>query len=542
MGTWDSYCAICGGPFYGLQFKRARRQAHPHAEANSQEPDESDREDEQVPGEDDQSEANSEESDDDHENLDSDLSDGEQSDSVSVHDPIALSDSDTDSDEFEDGPVDWDISSVSEQAEDDNQLSLADSLLSATDGEDRGEANDETLGDGNDSDLSTEDPDLEFRYNPDVIRRQDTRWTSAMYGLCYNKDAAGPSKTFLAPGRATMHGNMHIRPGPRAVRDPNYPGRKPRIVDCYSHSEEDYGFPLHAACLELFTLYVVGRRVPLKQLLRGHNRSSNSNRNNNNSNSPRGLDKDALYFALRLMGEACFANLPISYGDLVLADAQQWWESRRGHECLVAYPGVSGPDGPDKLDKPNDPDDPDDPAGNPVTAFLRAHVARSGGYARSFLTADLSPKVGADPFGRLPYDMIYRISHFLDDKSLLSLCSASWVVHCALRGNDRFWRHRIRRVSMPWLEEVVPLLRDDELMKGVDVKGLLCALDGLTQLRAGMTGPMMGVANRRRIWGVCRIIAKTYKKMVARTEAMGSEAVMEQLINASYGRGPAWLV
>lgn len=205
MGCWDSYCAICGGPFEDLRFKRARRQAHQQTETNGQPSSESDSEDEQALDGDGQSEASTEESQDDHDNLDSDLSDEEQSDSVSVHDPIALSDGDADSDEDDVGPADWDVlSSVSEPAEDGNQVSLADSLLSAVDGEGRADANDETQPDGNDSDLFTEDLGLLYSYDPDVIRRQDTRWTSAMYGLCYNHDVVGSSKYIRPPPAPTL--------------------------------------------------------------------------------------------------------------------------------------------------------------------------------------------------------------------------------------------------------------------------------------------------------------------------------------------------
>ncbi|KXX74682.1 hypothetical protein MMYC01_209252 [Madurella mycetomatis] len=200
MGTWDSYCAICGGPFDGIQFKRAWRQAHQHTETNGQPSGESDNEDEQAPDEDDQSETSTEESQDGHDNLDSDLSDDEQSDLASVHGPIALSDSDADSDEHDEGSADWDIlSSVSEPAEVGNQVSLADSLLSAVDDEGRADVNDGTQLDGNDNDLFAEDPDLEFSYDPDVIRPKDTRWTSAMYGLCYNVNAVGSSKYIQPP-------------------------------------------------------------------------------------------------------------------------------------------------------------------------------------------------------------------------------------------------------------------------------------------------------------------------------------------------------
>jgi hypothetical protein len=314
---------------------------------------------------------------------------------------------------------------------------------------------------------------------------------------------------------------MRVLAHHRGMRDPNHPARKfsPNPIDCYDRNPETFCFPMHSSCLELFAMYITGYRLNINRLVLSLGPFSGSGSDC--------LDKDALYFALRILGDGCVGSLPVSYGPLADTCQQLLWESRRGYECLVANPSVEQTDDIDKpwLATPS----------NLVRTVLRNHISRSGGFTRTFLSYDLSSKVKFDRFSKLPYDVLCKITHFLDDKSLMSLCSASWHVNCTFRHDSRFWRHRIKRVSMPWLLEVVPLLQDQELMKGVDLKGLLCSLDELTRPRVGMTGIMMGVANRRRIWDVCRIIGEEYTRMVAVRKAMGSEAVMEQLLKASRG-------
>lgn len=68
----------------------------------------------------------------------------------------------------------------------------------------------------------------------------------------------------------------------------------------------------------------------------------------------------------------------------------------------------------------------------------------------------------------------------------------------------------IRTHLAPWLWEIIDLVDGDEL-PGFDYKGLFLWLDKVTQPKFGMGGPFMGVANRRRIWGVCGQLVDAYK-------------------------------
>lgn len=195
------------------------------------------------------------------------------------------------------------------------------------------------------------------------------------------------------------------------------------------------------------------------------------------------------------------------------------WACYRGYEFLVAHPL---------------PSHAEDPAQNAPLLFLRRLISsRSDGFTRTFIDLDsatkLSSKVKSDPFRKLPYDMVYRITELIDDKSLFNLSTASWVIHATLRDNQQFWRHRIKRVSMPWLEEVETLLRDEDSMRGVDIKGLLCHLDKVTMPKEALKGGAMGIANRRRIWGACEVIGGMYNKVVAELKESDSETTMKKL-------------
>jgi hypothetical protein len=188
------------------------------------------------------------------------------------------------------------------------------------------------------------------------------------------------------------------------------------------------------------------------------------------------------------------------------------WECSRGYEFLVAPPFSD-----------------DDPA----SRFLRVFISHGRDFKRSFIQSGtatkLTSKVTADPFRCIPYDILFRITTLLDDASLFALCNASWATHSELRENAQFWRHRIRRVSMPWLIEAEELLGDTELMHGVDLKGLLCALNRITAPRVGKTWPLICVANRRRIWDMCGIIGGMYDKMVAEMMVLTSDKVLKKV-------------
>lgn len=65
----------------------------------------------------------------------------------------------------------------------------------------------------------------------------------------------------------------------------------------------------------------------------------------------------------------------------------------------------------------------------------------------------------------------------------------------------------------PWFWEVSSLIAEQGL---IDHKGLFVWLDAMTTPRVRVRDPWLGVANRRRIWGVCGQLADEYGEALER--------------------------
>ncbi|GME26538.1 hypothetical protein C8J57DRAFT_125102 [Neofusicoccum parvum] len=141
---------------------------------------------------------------------------------------------------------------------------------------------------------------------------------------------------------------------------------------------------------------------------------------------------------------------------------------------------------------------------------------------------DLEARIRHDPFATLPYDITHNILLHLPSASVRALCTASYPVHSAFPASNRnFWRQALR-ACMPWFWELHALMRHGTVDPATtDHKGLFLWLDGATTPRRGLSGPFMGIANRRRVWGVCDQLAALYAPRVAlrdREHEQGSEA------------------
>jgi hypothetical protein len=243
---------------------------------------------------------------------------------------------------------------------------------------------------------------------------------------------------------------------------------------------ENY-LPMHPSCLDILGLYITGRR--------------------NCSNNLTILDKDSLHLALSAFKDHCVKQPDPDY--LRAKRCQDWtWMCRAGEEVLVADPGLPEPGF--------------NVESNLACAYLQADIRGGILAARRELippqtAASLSARVKSDLFRKLPLELVFNISELLDDSSLFKWCTASWSVHSALRVNHRFWRHRITKISMPWLVELVPLLGNERVMRGVELKGLFCDLKRMVSPNTPIGGPLMRVANRRRVWDLCEVIAKIYE-------------------------------
>lgn len=162
---------------------------------------------------------------------------------------------------------------------------------------------------------------------------------------------------------------------------------------------------------------------------------------------------------------------------------EQFWETLAGYEFLVSNPRDA-----------------------PGVEELVLSMFGSRSFEPLISNNDIGERVRSDPFAKLPYDLVYRISTMLEDGDLFNVANASWPMHALLRGVGPFWRQRLKH-TMPWFFELHGILeRDQTLLHAHDPKRVYLWAEKITRPERWMSGPIMGVANRRRIWTVCEEI------------------------------------
>jgi hypothetical protein len=215
------------------------------------------------------------------------------------------------------------------------------------------------------------------------------------------------------------------------------------------------------------------------------------------SNDVTQIDKDLLFNVMQELAPDSTSRLYLDYGNPG-PDDEQFWISEPGMEFLLAHPTAQTGD----------------------TAHWKTVISDLD-FNISIPSHDLGPRVKHDPFTKLPYDLIYKICCLLPSKSLLSLGSASWPVQSVLQNNDKFWKGRIKSL-FPWFLELQGLINDPDILRKKSAKALFIWADKTSTAKVGMTGPFMGLANRRRIWGVCEQLAGLYLPRLRGTD--GSQA------------------
>ncbi|KAI0843527.1 hypothetical protein F5Y06DRAFT_291443 [Hypoxylon sp. FL0890] len=122
---------------------------------------------------------------------------------------------------------------------------------------------------------------------------------------------------------------------------------------------------------------------------------------------------------------------------------------------------------------------------------------------------DLSSKVKKDPFAKLPLGIISNICRLVYDENIPELARASWAVHSLTRDNSSFWREGLKH-NLAWFFEVEQLIRLGALRRPEKFKAIYLWAIKKIWIRNGLTGPLMHVANRRRIWLVCEQLTDCY--------------------------------
>jgi hypothetical protein len=145
--------------------------------------------------------------------------------------------------------------------------------------------------------------------------------------------------------------------------------------------------------------------------------------------------------------------------------------------------------------------------------FLRNELS-TGTFSIQESTVELGGHLQGDPFYKLPYLVLDDIFRCLRGTDILSLIRVSASANMATR-RGQFWK-RLIKSDMPWLWELTPELLNEARKENLNYKGLYLWLEKSTRPVFGITGPFMGIANRRRIWNTCHDIYKVYSQKLGK--------------------------
>ncbi|KAF7114166.1 hypothetical protein CNMCM5793_007744 [Aspergillus hiratsukae] len=137
--------------------------------------------------------------------------------------------------------------------------------------------------------------------------------------------------------------------------------------------------------------------------------------------------------------------------------------------------------------------------------FLKTDMTTDSKFKKPFAQFDLRGRSPASPFGKLPLELVYQICSYLPGDSLKALTQASLSIQVVTQDNW-FWK-RFIQWDMPWFWEFYTSQNPKDLRGDVNYKHLYMWLDKMTAARYGMDDlALIGVANRRRIWGAIPLL------------------------------------
>ncbi|KAL3472543.1 F-box domain protein [Aspergillus californicus] len=303
-------------------------------------------------------------------------------------------------------------------------------------------------------------------YDPRLVDQENLSWTSQVHCLGMEEDDKRKKKAFISgPGYYADAGELAVKVGQTARRT---------YFNCYGvGSNEAPGpvVPFHWCCFEILLRTLTGT-TDLKN-----------------------VNLDTLYDAMMSQCNTTGSALRLPYGDDVARAQGQYWQSLPGAEYTVRHPT-------------NTPG---------LEQFLQTQIQTNNKLRTPSRDLNLGTRHPKNPFGRLPAELVYQICSFLPGDSLNSLTQASLHVNLLTR-DDYFWRKFIQS-DMPWLWETSSILRkpNDLLPSDLNYHLLYQFLTSVTAQTYGMDdAEVMGVANRRRIWGACEVVQRRYDEVLVR--------------------------
>ncbi|OOF93907.1 hypothetical protein ASPCADRAFT_209130 [Aspergillus carbonarius ITEM 5010] len=308
----------------------------------------------------------------------------------------------------------------------------------------------------------TEDPVRS--YDPQIVGWDNISWLYKAHCLGVNENAeSGATKAFISDeGYYADIGEFVVK----ARSDGDRP-RSQQVFSCYGHgSEEAPGpvLPFHWCCFEILTRTITG------------------------STETKNVNLDVLYNAMTPLCNMSGSALQLSYGDDIQRAQGRYWECIPGAEYCATHP----------TDTPQ------------LAEFVQNNAETNVELKTASAELELRGREPASPFGKLPLEIVFQICMLLPGDSLKALAQASLNIHIVTQDN-LFWKQFMQR-DMPWFWEL-QAAKNQKLSHDLNYKKMYMWLDKMTAPRYGMDDlKLIGVANRRRIWGVCEELADRYTK------------------------------
>ncbi|KAJ4211361.1 hypothetical protein NW759_012563 [Fusarium solani] len=306
---------------------------------------------------------------------------------------------------------------------------------------------------------------IENKYDEDVIGNEDMEWFQKASLLGFNPNARGATKYYVTgAGGYACYGDFDI--GSDDGSEADSATEDFDFADLRTWGEFDdikRVFPFHRQCYKLLARVLTG------------------------SENTREINRAVLFKVFGdsvSKGRRCYSNL--DYGDAEKGHEQSW-QAVPGYEYTVI-----NPERRESL----------------VGDIFE--VIKHGKFVETPSSLHLGHKIRWDPFQQIPESLLRDILDHLDNESLLNLCRASWGIFDLTKYNQGFWESRIRNY-MPYFEELGETITTRrESLGSQDLRKILLWAEEASKPRVGISGFLMAVANRRRIWGVCEQIARRY--------------------------------
>ena len=307
-------------------------------------------------------------------------------------------------------------------------------------------------------------------YDPYKLQADDVRWIDRCRCLAFNPNAPGVTKAYISGrGRYDDYGSFDVR---RPGSDPNDDHDRTHTCFFAFSPDESSSFPFHEECYRILAKALEHKRY-------------------------QDIDKDVLYGVMAAHTPEYGRALDISYGGI--SGGEQFWMCISGEEYAVCDPGLRI--GLEDV----------------LQGMLPARL-----FDGNLHFPDLSHKARHDPLSVMPYDVLLNIFKHVCTDDMLALMNASTHVSEMTR-NRSFWKHMLHLRILPWFWELSTLLENTTLTETFNYKGLFIWINRITTPKYGMEGPLMGIANRRRIWESCKAIAPEYRKQLPSAPRSGPE-------------------